>query len=138
MDARETILGSKKKVRREMMLLTVKTWSDGRDLSGCGIQIDGTRFSFEDLDEITSREEAEAAGIPTALLNQYHGDWSLFGMWLDERAICSPPISPRNDLQEFSRRLKVRQRLIKSTIAKLMGDNEASRSLGPNQSRRPR
>ena len=34
-------------------------------------------------------------------------------------------ISPRNDLQEFSRRLKVRQRLIRSTIAKLMGDNKA-------------
>ena len=108
-----------------MRTLKPTLWSEGRDLSEYGIQIDGTRFSFEDLDEITSREEAEAAGIPTALLFEYHGDWSLFGMWLDERAICSPPISPRNDLQEFSRRLKVRQRLIRSTIAKLMGDNMA-------------
>ena len=72
-----------------MTTLNPTLWSDRCDLSGCGIQIDGTRFSFEDLDEITSREEAEAAGIPTALLNQYHGDWSLFGMWLDERAIRS-------------------------------------------------
>jgi hypothetical protein len=76
-------------VRREMMMLTVTTWSEGRGLSDCGVQIDGTRFSFEDLDEITSREEAKAAGIPTALLDEYRGDWGLFGMWLDERAIRS-------------------------------------------------
>ena len=91
-------------------MLTVTLWSEGRGLSEYGVQIDGTRFSFVDLDEITSREEAEAAGIPTALLDQYHGDWSLFGMWLDERAICSIPFSPRSEFHDFNERLRARQR----------------------------
>ena len=78
-----------------MRRLTVTTWSDSRASSECGIQIDGTRYSTEDLDEITSREDAEAAGIPTALLDEYRGHWGLFGVWLDERAICSTPITPK-------------------------------------------
>jgi hypothetical protein len=49
-----------------MLTLTVTTWSEGRGLSECGDQIDGTRHTTEDLDEITCQEEAEAAGIPTA------------------------------------------------------------------------
>ena len=50
--------------------------------------------SLEDLDEITSREEAKAASVPTALLNEYRGIWGLFGRWLEDRAICSTPIYP--------------------------------------------
>ena len=57
-----------------MLTLTVTTWSEGRGLSECGVQIDGTRHTTEDLDEITCREEAEAAGIPTALLDEYRGN----------------------------------------------------------------
>jgi hypothetical protein len=105
-----------------MRTLTVTTWSEGRGLNECGIQIDGIRYSTEDLDEITSREDAQAAGIPTALLNEYHGNWGLFGVWLEDRAVWGGPKTPAADLQEFSHRLRVRQRLIRSTIAKLMRD----------------
>jgi len=98
------------------------TWSEGRGLSECGVQIDGTRHSTEDLDEITSREDAEAAGIPTVLLDQYHGNWGLFGMWLEDRAVWGGLKTPEVDLQEFSQRLAARQSSIRSTIAKLIGD----------------
>ena len=33
-----------------MITLRPTLWSEGRDPSECGVQIDGTRFSFEDLD----------------------------------------------------------------------------------------
>ena len=108
-----------------MRRLTVTTWSEGRGPSECGIQIDGTRYSTEDLDEITSREDAEAAGIPTALLDQYHGNWGLFGVWLEDRAVWGGPKTPAADLQEFSQRLRVRQSSIRSTIAKLMEGNKS-------------
>ena len=112
----------------------VATWGEGRGPSECGIQIEGTRFSFEDLDEISSREDAEAAGIPTVLLDEYRGNWGLFGRWLEDRAVYGSPISPKNDLQEFSRRLTVRQSLIRSTIAKLMEGNKSRSELDPNRS----
>ena len=72
-----------------MTTLTVKIRGNDHSPRECGIEIDGTCYSTEDLDEITSREEAKAAGIPTPLLDEYRGDWGLFGMWLDERAIRS-------------------------------------------------
>ncbi len=74
-----------------MLTLTMTTWSEGRGPSECGIQIDGTRFSFEDLDEITR----------------------------------GGPMIPAADLQEFSQRLRVRQSLIGSAIAKLMRDTNS-------------
>jgi hypothetical protein len=74
MDGREKSLRRKKKKRREMTAVKLTTWSEGRDPSECGIQIGNTRFSLEDLESLTSREEAETAGIPTALLDQFHGD----------------------------------------------------------------
>ena len=100
----------------------VATWSEGCGLSECGIQVDGIRFSVEDLDEITNREEAEAAGIPTALLNEYRGIWGLFGIWMEDRAVWGGLKTPATDLQEFSQRLRVRQSLIRSTIAQLRRD----------------
>ena len=119
-------------------MLTVTLWSEGRDLSEYGVQIDGTRYSTEDLDEITSREEAEAAGIPTALLDEYRGNWGLFGMWLEDRAICSTPISPKNDLQEFGQRLKVRQISIRIAIAKLLRDKSQPEPRSVPRSSQPR
>jgi hypothetical protein len=77
---------TKHKAIRDMTTLKLTLWSEGRDPSECGIQIGNTRFSFEDLEAFAGREEAEAAGIPTALLDEYHGDWSLFSMWLEEQA----------------------------------------------------
>ena len=103
----------------------VTPWSEGRGLSECGIQIDGTRYSTEDLDEITSREEAEATGIPTALLDEYRGNWGLFGVWLEDRAVWGGPKTPAAGLQEFSQRLAARQSSIRSTIAKLMEGNKS-------------
>ncbi len=105
-----------------MRRLTVTTWSEGRGLNECGIQIDGTRYSTEDLDEITSREDAQAAGIPTALLDEYRGNWGLFGVWLEDRAVWGGPKTPAAGLQEFSQRLRVRQSSIRSAIAQLMRD----------------
>ena len=105
-----------------MRTLTVTTWSEGRGPSECGIQIDGTRYSTEDLDEITSREDAQAAGIPTALLDEYRGNWGLFGVWLEDRAVWGGPKTPAADLHEFSQRLRVRQSLIRIAITKLMRD----------------
>lgn len=69
-----------------MTAVKLTLWSEGRDPSECGIQIDGTRFSFGDLEAFTGREEAEKLGIPAALLDEYHGHWSLFSMWLEEQA----------------------------------------------------
>ena len=87
-----------------MNTLNLTLWSDGRGPSECGVQI-GTRLSFEDLDAITSREEAEAAGVPTVLLNEYRGNWHLFGMWLEDKAVCGIRVIQRADLQEFRHRL---------------------------------
>jgi hypothetical protein len=100
-------------------------WREGRDPGECGVQIDGTRFSFEDLDEIINREEAEAAGIPVVLLDEYRGNWCLFGLWLEDEAVCGMPTTPRGSLQEFSHRLLERQRLIGSAIASLMRDGRS-------------
>ena len=116
----------------------VATWVEGRGPSECGIQIEGTRFSFEDLDVITSREEAEAAGIPTALLDEYRGNWGLFGMWLEDRAICSTPTSPKTDLQEFGQRLRVRQSSIRIAIAKLLRDKSQPEPRSVPRSSQPR
>jgi|SRR5271165_3726700 len=110
-----------------MRRLTVTTWSEGRGPSECGIQIDGTRYSTEGLDEITSREDAEAASIPTVLLDEYRGIWGLFGMWLEDRAVWGGPMIPEARLQEFSQRLAARQSSIRSTIAKLIEDNNRNR-----------
>jgi hypothetical protein len=126
--------GTSGESEQTMRTLTVTTWSDSRDPSECGIQINGTRFSLEDLDEITSREEAEAAGIPTALLNEYRGIWGLFGAWLEDRAVWGSPKPPAADLQEFSQHLRARQSLIRSTIAKLMEGNKSRSELDPNRS----
>ena len=103
-----------------MLTLTVTTWSEGRGLSECGVQIDGTCYSTEDLDEITSREEAETAGIPAALLDEYRGIWGLFGVWLEDRAVWGGPKTPAAGLQEFSQRLRVRQSSIRIAMAKLL------------------
>ena len=109
-----------------MKTLKVTLWSDGRDPSKCGVQI-GTRLSFEDLDAITSRQETEAAGVPTVLLNEYRGNWHLFGIWLEDRAVCGIQVIQRADLQEFRHRLSVRQRSIGIAIAKLLEDNKSAR-----------
>jgi hypothetical protein len=63
----------REKASREMATLKLTLWYECRDPGESGVQLDGTRFSFEDLDAITSREEAQAAGIPTVLLEGYHG-----------------------------------------------------------------
>ena len=110
-----------------MRKLIVTAWDEGCSPSECGVQIDGTRYSTEDLDEITSREDAEAAGIPTALLDEYRGNWGLFGVWLEDRAVWGGPKTPAADLQELSQRLRVRQSSIRSAIAKLM-EGDKSRS----------
>ena len=103
----------------------VTTWSEGCGLSEHGIQVDGIRYSTEDLDEITSREDAEAADISTVLLDQYHGHWGLYGMWLEDRAVWGSPKGPRVDLHEFMERLKVRQHLISSAMGNLMRDTNS-------------
>ncbi len=77
---------------------------------------------FKPEEPIASREEAEAAGIPTALLDEYRGNWGLFGVWLEDKAVWGSPKTPEADRQEFSQRLRARQSLIRSTIAKLMRD----------------
>ena len=103
-----------------MRKLIVTAWSEGCSPSECGIQVDGTRYSTEDLDEITSREDAEAAGISTALLDEYRGNWGLFGVWLEDRAFWGGPKTPAAGLQEFSQRLRVRQSPIRIAMAKLL------------------
>ena len=111
--------GTSGESEQTMTTLTVKIRGNDHSPRECGIEINGTRYSVEDLDEITNREEAEAAGIPTALLNEYRGIWGLFGIWLEDRAVWGGPKTPAADLQEFSQRLRVRQSLIRSTIAQL-------------------
>ncbi len=73
-----------------------------------------------EIDEITGREGARAAGILTVLLDHHHGHRNPFGSSLENIADCGSPKRPRADLHEFTQRLKVRQRLISSAIAKLM------------------
>jgi hypothetical protein len=66
-----------------------------------------------------------AAGIPTALLDEYHGNWGLFGVWLEDRAVWGGPLIPAADLQEFGQCLRVRQSSIRITMAKLMEGNKS-------------
>jgi hypothetical protein len=114
--------GTSGESEQTMATLTVKIRGNDHCPRECGIEIDGTCYSTDDLDEITNREDAEAAGIPTALLDEYRGNWGLFGVWLEDRAVWGGPKTPAADLQEFSQRLRVRQSLIRIAIAKLIED----------------
>ena len=71
-----------------MTAVKLTLWSEGRDPSECGIAVNGKQIIAEDLEEVASREEAEALGIPVTCttIGKPSTPTGPLHWWLEEQA----------------------------------------------------